>query len=922
MKREEPRVKLLGRRTELSRLDHLVADVRAGHSGTLVLRGEAGIGKTELLRYLLERSEGCRTVHAVGIESEMEISYAALHQICRPVLDRLDRLPGPQQEALAIAFGLRAGDPPGRFLVGLATLSLLADAATAGPLVCVVDDAQWLDQASASTLAFVARRLLAESVLLVFAVREPTPTKALVGLPDLSVRALDDRDSRALLDIAVTGPLDARVRERILAETRGNPLAILELPRSLTAAELGAGISGPTAQPLSSKIEHQFRQRVEALPPETQLLLVLAAAEPVGDIHLLRQAAARLGIDVDVAATQGDASELLALGARVRFRHPLVRSAAYQLAAPNDRRAAHQAIADSIDVNVDIDRKTWHSALAATEADEAIADALERSATRAHARGGAPAMAAFLERAADMTEDTTRRAQRSLEAAHASFQAGAFDSALVLLTRAESGPPDDLRSARIDVLRAGLAFAQGRGSEAPALLLGAARRLERLDVSLSRATYLEATSAVIFAGHLAGTPGFREIGESARAAPQAVQPRLADMLLDALAVRLANGFAASVSQIESVLAAFSEDDVPLEDSLRWLLLAGVVAADLWDLDRWQSVAARHVRVTRESGALSELPLALDSWAFTLVFAGDLSQASSVIEEVKTVSGAIGSIQPPFGAMALAAVRGREHEARPLIDAAIRDASRYGQGTGLTTALACNAILLNGLGHHDLALAAAREAAENQQEFGAPRWALVELIEAATRCDEAALAADALELLTENTRVVGTDWALGVSARSRALVSRTDAAEKHYREAIERLERTRLRTDVARAHLLFGEWLRLRNRRTDARSHLGIAHDLLSGIGAEAFAERARHELAATGATVRKRSVASSSNLTPQESQIARLAADGLTNQEIGTRLFLSPHTAEWHLRKVYAKLGVASRKELPAVLNRDASTSA
>lgn len=916
-----PRAGLLGRRGACARLERLVAEVRDGRSGALVLRGEAGIGKTELLKHLLERADGLRTVRAVGIESEMEISYAALHQFCRPVLDRLDAIPEPQRDALAIAFGLHAGPPPDRFLVGLATLSLVAEAASERPLVCVVDDAQWLDQASAATLAFVARRLLAESVLLVFAVREPTPVRVLEGLPELAVTALDDGSSRALLDRTVAGPLDARVRERILAETRGNPLAILELPRTLTAAELGAGLGGPSGQPLSRRIEQQFRHRVEDLPPETQLLLVLAAAEPVGDGHLLRRAATRLGIDVDALA-HGDAAELVSLDTQVRFRHPLVRSAVYQLATPADRRAVHRAIADSIDADLDIDRKTWHSAQATAGADEAIAVELERSAARAQARGGAPAMAAFLERAADLTEDPARRAQRSLEAAEASFQAGTFESALALLARADAGPLDDLRSARVDVLRAGLAFAQGRGREAPALLLGAGRKLDGLDVPLARATYLDAVSAVVFAGHLAGTPGFREVGDAARAAPPTPQPRLPDRLLDALAVRLADGFAASAGMIEPLLAELAGEHVPVEDTMRCRLLAGVAAADLWDLDRWQSVAVRLVQVAREAGALSDLPLALDSWAFTLVFEGDLGRASSVIEEGRTVSGAIGSVHPPFGAMTLAAVRGREQDARPLIEAAIRDATQYGQGTGLTTALSLKATLLNGLGLHGEAVPAARAAAENQQEFGAPRWALAELVEAATRCGDQDLARDAVDRLTDNTEVSRTDWALGVGARARALISQGDVAEQQFRAAIEMLGRTRVRTDEARAHLLFGEWLRQQDRRSDARAQLGIAHEMLSDIGAEAFAERARRELAATGATVRRRPAAASTGLTAQESQIARLAADGLTNPEIGARLFLSPHTVEWHLRKVYAKLGVSSRKELPGVLTRDTSTPA
>ncbi|MEU9288191.1 AAA family ATPase [Streptomyces sp. NPDC048275] len=913
---------LLGRQNECQALDDLLAGARGGRSGVLVLRGEAGIGKTELLKYLLDRATGCRIVRTAGVQSEMELSYAGLHQLCAPLLAGLDGLPEPQRDAIGTAFGLRGGDAPDRFLVGLATLSLLADAAGNQPLVCLIDDAQWLDRVSAQALEFVARRLLAESVVLVFAVREPSAGEALGSLPELTVTGLTEHDSRTLLDSVVTGPLDQRVRDRIVAESRGNPLALLELPRGMTAAEMVGGFGRPDARPLSSQIEQGFLRRIQTLPAESQRLLLTAAAEPLGDVTLLRRAAERLRIDIDAAASHADAAELITLGTRVRFRHPLVRSAAYRAAGPNDRREVHKALADATDAQLDPDRRAWHLARATSDHDETVAAELERSAGRAQARGGVAAAAAFLDRAAELTPDPARRAQRAVDAAEAKLRAGAFEPAAALVAAAEAGPLGELERARIDVLHAQIAFAQGHYSVAPPLLLAAARRLEQLDVVLARDTYLEAVSAVIFTGRLARGPGWREAGEAACGAPPSQLLRAPDMLLDALAARLTDGRAVSTPMIERVLRAFCDEDVSVQDSLRWLLLAGILAADLWDQERWHMVAARHVAIAREAGALSELPLALDSSAVVHVFAGELATAASLIEEVRTVSAAIGSNQPPFGALASAAFRGREREARTLIDATISESVPRGQGLGVTVAHYYHAVLCNSLAQYEDALAAAQAAAAHQWEFGAPQWGLAELVEAAVRGGAPELAPDAIEQLSEATRASGTDWALGIEARSRALLSEGDAAEQLYREAIDRLARTRVRVELARAHLLYGEWLRRENRRVDARAQLGVAHEMFSKIEAEAFAERARIELQATGAKVRKYTVATHTDLTRQEAQIARLAGEGLTNPEIGARLFLSPHTVEWHLRKVFSKLGISSRKEIRAIHLGGEATSA
>jgi DNA-binding CsgD family transcriptional regulator len=501
-----------------------------------------------------------------------------------------------------------------------------------------------------------------------------------------------------------------------------------------------------------------------------------------------------------------------------------------------------------------------------------------------------------------------------LDAAQSKLHAGAFEPAAALLAMAETGPLDELGRARVDLVHAEIAFASSRGSDAPPLLLAAARRLERLDVALARETYLEAISAAIFAGHLARGPGLREVAEAARGAPPPQLPRVPDRLLDALAVRFTDGYSASVPIVQRAVRALCDEPISVQEALRWLWLASTSPSDVWDDERWYVLASRHVRTIREAGALSELPLALNSCVYPYVFAGELAVAASMVEEARTVSEATGSNLAPYGGLALAALRGRERDARTLIDAAMSDAAPRGEGIGVTIAHWANAVLCNGLGDYENALAAAQEAAGHQEELTVPRWALAELVEAAARSGAPELASDALEQLSEATRASGTDWALGVEARSRALLSEGDAAEQLYREAIERLARTRVRVELTRTQLVYGEWLRREQRRVDAGEQLRAAHDTFTRIGAEAFAERARRELLATGETVRKRGVERIAELTAQEAQIARLARDGQTNPEIGAQLFISPRTVEFHLRKVFTKLGISSRKELREAL--------
>jgi DNA-binding CsgD family transcriptional regulator len=903
-----PQRGLLGRRNESATLNRLLEAVRAGQSRALVIRGDPGMGKTALLEYVVERATGCRVARAAGVQAEMELAFAGLHQLCAPMLDRLERLPGPQRDALGSAFGLAAGDAPDRFLVGLAVLSLLAEVSEERPLVCLVDDAQWLDHASAQALAFVARRLVAESVGVIFAVRTGGEEEDLTGLPELVVEGLSDWDARALLGIQ--GPLDERVRDRLVAEARGNPLALLELPRAMTAAELAVGFGRLAAPGLAGRIEESFRRRLDPLPAQTRQLLLIAAAEPVGDPVLLWRAAERLGIGAD-AATPATAADLFEFGAHVRFRHPLVRSAVYQAASEEDRRDAHRALADATDPEVDPNRRAWHRAHATAGLDDEVAAELERSAGRAQARGGLAGAAAFLERSAALSVDPARRAARALAAAQATHQAGLPDAALGLLATAQAGPLDELQRARVDLLRAQIAFVVSRGRDAPPLLLAAATRLEPLDVALARETYLDALWAAIIVGRLADGGGVLEVAKATRAVPPAPEPpRPADLLLDGLVVLITEGHAAAAPMLERVLSAFRGDDISREEGLRWLWLACHVARLLWDDESWEVLCTRHVQLARDTGALTVLHLALNQRMAVHEHAGELAAAAALREEVEAVAEATRGQLGPYGALALAAWRGREADLSELIDAMMNDVVARGEGVGLAIIPWASALLYNGLGRYEEALAAAQRAGAYHDELLFFTWGLVELIEAAARSGKPEPAADALRRLSEATRASGKDWALGIEARSRALLSDDEAAERLYREAIERLARTRIRAELARAHLLYGEWLRREKRRLDAREQLRTAHEMFTTMGMEAFAQRAADELEATGETARKRSVESPDQLTAREAQIARLARDGLSNPEIGARLFISPRTVEYHLHKVYGKLDITSRNEL------------
>jgi DNA-binding CsgD family transcriptional regulator len=905
---------MLGRASERDALDRLLEKVRGGQSAVLVIRGEAGVGKTALLHHCARHAAGFRVARIAGVESEMELPFAGLHQLCAPMLGRLGALPEPQQAALRVALGLSSGAPPDRFLVALAALTLLAEVAAKRPLVCFVDDAHWLDAASGQVLGFVARRLLAESVAIVFAVRDPTDERELVGLPELTLEGLPEEDARALLATVVPGPLDERVRDRLVAETRGNPLAILALPRALTAPQLpgGLGLDGACASP--GRIEEGFLRRLESLPEEARLLLLVAAAEPVDDPLLVWRAAEQLGIEFSAAAA--DATEgLLDIGERVMFRHPLVRSAVYRSATAQERRAVHLALAEATHAQVDPDRRAWHLALASTAPDERVAMELERSAVRAQARGGLGAAAAFLERAATLSPDPSRRATRLLAAASAKRDAGALDAAPRLLSAVDSDMLDELGRARVEMLRGQIAFDQRRAREAAPVLAGAARRLEPVAISLARKTHLEALGAAMWAGDRDGPAGMRSIAEGAlRAPPPPGSPEASDGLLDAFALLLTEGHRAAAPSLRRALELVLAPRPATDDHGHWLWFAVTgnavtVAQELWDADSWKALAARHEQFARDSGALVHLQFALNMLAWVHVLAGELTKSAELIEEDRMIARATGNPPISYTEMLIAAWRGQEGTASELIADTAREATARGLGRVGSYAAYASAVLHNGLGRHAEARDAARPAFERDQAGYGP-FLVPELAEAAARTGDAALLSSVLEWLTERTRVTRSEWSLATEARVRALMSEGEDAESAYRDAIDRLGRTWLRPELARGHLLYGEWLRREGRRVDAREQLRTAHEMLDAIGMEAFAERARRELLATGDKVRKRIVDARDELTGQERQIAGLARDGLSNPEIGARLFLSARTVEWHLGKVFAKLGITSRMGL------------
>jgi DNA-binding CsgD family transcriptional regulator len=820
-----------------------------------------------------------------------------------------------------MAFGIRGGATPDRFFIALAALSLLADTAKLQPLICLLDDEQWLDRASAQALALVARRLDTESVGLIFATE--VATEELSGLPELHLDGLSNADAHALLDWALTAPLDPAMRERFVIETRGNPLALSELPRSVTPAQLAGGFAAPAVMPMSDLLEASFRRRLDALPTAARRLVLLAAADPVGEPSLLWNAAARLGIDTEAAAPAVEAG-LISFGTRVQFHHPLVRSAAYRAASVAEKQATHWALAEATDPLQDPERRAWHRAQAAPGPDETVAVELENSADRALARGGVAAAAAFLERAAMLTPAPARRAARMLAAAKAKRDAGALDAALGLIVAAEAGPVDALQTAQVEYLRGEIAFDQLRVREAAQLLRSAATHFESLCAESSREVRLRALDAAMW---LSGpdrpdTSSILETTAAACAGPPSPQPpRAVDVLLDAFVARFTDGYAAAAPLFNRAIEMLLAADVDAGQLDSWLLItrskmSATLAAEVWDAESWCALALRETQFARMTGAPIPLQFALHYLAWTLVLRGEFGKAASVLDEDRAAAAATGNPPLAFGELLLAAWRGQHDKACELITATTVSAAAQGMCRIADFAAYARSVLDNGFGRHADALAAVKQVFDHDHAgFGA--LVVPELVEAASRTGDVELLAAARDWMAIRAEATPTPWALGIHSRICALSNEGDAAESLYRESLEYLGRIPIVVERARGHLIYGEWLRRQNRRVDARAQLHVAEEMFSAMGAGGFADRARRELLATGESARKRSAktgVTGVGLTPQELQVARLARDGLSNNEIGGRLFISPRTVQYHLRKVFAKLGIRSRGELAHVL--------
>jgi DNA-binding CsgD family transcriptional regulator len=917
---------LMDRDVEQGVIRELLENARAGMGGALVLRGDAGVGKSTLLEQAVLSAPEAQILRLAAAESEMAFSFAAVHQLVRPLLPALDRLPEPQRRALGVCFGMVSGPPADPFLVGLAVLTLLTDAAATRPVLCVMDDAQWLDGESIDVLAFVARRLLADRVVMLFAVRETAqPDPWMPGLPELRIAGLPKRAAGRLLEAVSGEPLDADVGEHIVTETGGNPLALLELGRELTPAQLVGRSPLPEPLPPGRRLEDQFRRRVRSLPPETQALLLLAAADQPAEPGRLWRAAAELGVP-ESAASAAEAADLAVFWPEVRFHHPLVRSAVYHAATATERRLAHRALAAACDsdMDVDVDRKTWHLAASTAGPDATIAAQVEAAAERERSRGGYSTVARLLERAASLTADPFRRAERLLLGAGAELSAGAVDRAGSLLAQATPRLRGPMSRAEATRLEGRIQLAVGQGAQAAATLLRAARELQPLDPRAARESLLAALEAVLYAGWLTHGPLLQEIARSAGelSAIEGVDVPPLDLLVDAYARRANAGYTAAVPAFRRAVDAFLGEDLGADVVLQRSLLAINAAAELADVVAVEALATRWVRLARDSGALTILPLALTiRSAFADVPCGRLADAAAAAAEgcelaratgSPRVAGAVGN-----GDLLTLVARGREDEARATAARLVRASTA---ATPIFAAYGLGILELS-LGNYEAAAANLDKVCESDLPVIGTS-ALPDLAEAYARLGRREEADAAVRRYTERALATGTPLALGLLARSHALVADPGQARDRYQEAIELLAGSTARLELARAHLLYGEWLRRQRRRREARDQLRTAFNMFGAMGADGFAERARVELRATGERVGGREPWAPEELTPQEAQIATLVSQGEANRDIAARLFISPSTVEYHLRKVFRKLGVTSRTQLALrVLGDDASPS-
>jgi DNA-binding CsgD family transcriptional regulator len=907
-------MELLDRERELAALNDLLESSRSGAGGALLLRGELGIGLTALLDHMTESASGMRVARVTGAEWERHLPFSAAHQFCVSWLNRLGELPDPQRDALELAFGVRDGAAPDRLLVGLGVLGLLANVAHDEPLVCTVDDVQLMDPASAEVIAFAARRLDGTRVALALAAHEPLPAGTpYAGLREIHVGGLGRDAARKLIDAVAVGPIDTFVRERLVGEASGLPLALLELPAALTPAQLAGSIELPRVLPVGEQLEGRLLGAVRDLPADTRTFLLLAAAEPEVGASLLWRAAGHLGVSVDAAAAAEERG-LIRIGHLVSFRHPLMRLAIYGAAPVSERQRVHEALVDAIDPDVDRDRRVLHRAAASLAPDEDVATQLEESAARAKGRREYGMAASLLEQSAELTPDPVRRYQRTLVAAQAALAGGALAKATALLDRPPPRSVDETQRAQTDSLRGAIGLALGQGADRVMMLLDAARALEPLDGRLARDTYLEALELAVHAGGLGSDTSLMRAAEAARAAPRAPDPQTgADLLLEGVALLVTAGHRASVTTIREALDSLQGADEP-----RWLALGSIAAAEIWDDDALHDLMCRSVALSRGAGDSAIFPPALRQLGdLDAVVAGRFGTTTAPFSEVWGEAGQEDGRKARLvnpGELIASAWRGRSTEARELADACMREAFERELGLDVAVAQYAIAVLEIGLGRYEAALTVVREVCEEERLLVVTS-ALPELVEAAARIGERQLAVDAVRRLSERTLTSGTNWALGTLARARALVEEGENAEDLYREAVEHLRRCRAAPQLARAHLVYGEWLRRERRRREAREQLRTARDMFIFMGAQAFAERARMELAATGEQAARRAEEASADLlTPQEARIAQAVADGASNAEVAAQLFISPRTVEYHLHKVFRKLGVSSRTQLARAL--------
>ncbi|MFE1199546.1 AAA family ATPase [Streptomyces olivaceoviridis] len=903
---------LLGRGRESEALKRLLDATWLGNGGALVLRGEPGIGKSALLHQASQYAEGFSVLRVEGSEFETDLAFAALHQLCRPLIDGIAQLPGAQRTALEAALALSDESTPHRFRAALAVLSLFAEAAAERPVLCLVDDAHWLDEETLHTLCFVARRVGSERVALVIAARESGKAAMLAPLPSLPIGGLDDSSARSLLSSRVVGPLDPRVCDRIVVEARGNPLALLDLSHSETPERLAGGFAVPSPRPVAMTLEEDYRKRLECLPPDTQLLLLAAAAEPTGDSSLLWRVMHRLGIDAS-AAEPAQEDGLITIDTRVRFRHPLVRSAAYTFVSGRDRRRVHQALAEETPAAVDPDRRAWHRGQAALAPDEGTAADLHAAANRSRARGGAAAAAAFLTLAASLTPDPGRRATRILEAAQAKHDAGSPSVALDLL-RSMTVPADaHTLAARAQSLRAQIAFDSQRDDPSVQLLLRAARNMARLDGEAAARTLVEALAGVVFVGRFAPAERRDDITRAAAALPRGTVPEGAlDTLFRGTITRMLDGHVAAAPLLRKAVRDYGRD-VEHRHNVGWLWIVGSAAMDLCDEVAWAALVDRHVRLARRAGALTALQVGLSYQALVHLHTGAFDRASACADEAALIAETIDS--PPLSAsdLTLDAWRGTDEQVGARLELRLMEAEAAREGRLVTVGHYARAVYLNSIGSYDEAFRSAELAAADD-EMGFHAWITPELVEAAAATGRADRVRSTMADLRDRTVANDTDWARGLELRCKALLADGLGADALFRDAIAHLARSAARAQCARTHLLYGEWLsRIAGRRAEAVTQLHTAHAMLIAMGAHGFALRAKKALKAVGEEPHAIAVPTVDHLTPQERHVARLVATGLTTKEAAAELFVSPRTVDAHLRNIFRKLGIDSRRQLKGV---------